>query len=131
MYIQKYTAHTNFSNDALIDAEINDGKWRDLASNGLLILIFEIRNIMFENYDMNAAIVDCLEFCYTTIRWNNGNTKLVVTEVNIDIFRRNKIPKERDSTLSYSSLLLIHIIVKVRKNWVTKSKKTRCVTTLT
>lgn len=46
-YIQKYTAYTNFTDNALINDEIILGKWRELIVD-LQITISEIKNMFIQ-----------------------------------------------------------------------------------
>ena len=122
-HIQKCTAYTNFSDDALINSEINCGKWRILISADLQITVYEMKHTLYENYDLDEAVVDRLEFRFKTKIGHNGNCKLVVTEDNEEMLHIYKIRKNNNLNILASHILLEDVDLKVRKNWVMKSKK--------
>ena len=111
-YITKCTAHTNFSDDALVNTEIKNGEWKklipDLHSN-----LEEIKSLFYDNYDLEDTVIDRLEFFYVTKIGNKGNKKDVRIEDgdNISLL---KIRRNDGLNLPSELLLLSDISVKVR-----------------
>ena len=60
-YVSKCTAHTNLSDDALVNAEIKNCEWRKLVYD-LNLHLSDLKGIFKETYTRNEAIVDKLEF---------------------------------------------------------------------
>ena len=60
-YITMCTAHTKFSDDALVNAEIKNGEWRKLFPD-LHLNVSDVKNLFHENYELENAVVDRLEF---------------------------------------------------------------------
>ena len=60
-YIEKCTAHSNFSEDALINDSIKNGSWRTLLTDDTLA-VHEIRRTISEYYGLEDEIRDRLEF---------------------------------------------------------------------
>ena len=73
------TAHTNFSDDALVNDAIKKGDWK-LLVDSLLTTIEDLRNLIAGSYNLEGSIVDRLEFYYVTKIGGNRNTKKVVLE---------------------------------------------------
>lgn len=84
--ISKFTSHTTFLDDALINSEIKQGEWQNLLSD-LLVNTSEIKSLFTELYNLDDTIVNRLEFgCITKIN-NNGNKKWVIIdgdEINLN-----------------------------------------------
>ena len=78
-YITKCTVYTNFSDDALVNAEIKNGEWRKLIPD-LQLNLEEIKSLFHDNYDLDDAVLDRLEFYYVTKIGNKGNNKDVRIE---------------------------------------------------
>ena len=78
-FVSKYTDHSNFSDNAIINMEIKMGMWNEYIPD-LQINISELKIIFYMNYDLEEAIIDRLEFGYNTKIRNNGNTKYVRLE---------------------------------------------------
>ena len=112
-YITMCTAHSNFSDDALINAQIKNGEWRNLVAD-LHINISDLKILFDENYDLENAVIDRLEFFYVTKIGNKGNTKEVrIEDVDTNISRL-KIRRHEQSNLPSDFILLKDINVKVR-----------------
>ena len=111
-YITMCTAHTNFSDDALVNAEIKNGDWRKLIP-ALHSNLEEIKILFYDNYDLEDAVIDRLEFFYVTKIGNKGNVKDVRIEDGDDISSL-KIRRNFRSNLPSELLLLSDINVKVR-----------------
>ena len=60
-YITMCTAHTNFSDDALVNAEIKNGEWRKLLPD-LHLQISDLKVLFHDNYGLDDAVIDRLEF---------------------------------------------------------------------
>ena len=60
-YISKCTAHTNLSDDALVNAEIKNCEWRKLVYD-LNLHLSDLKGIFKETYALGEAIVDRLKF---------------------------------------------------------------------
>ena len=80
IFITKCTAHTNFCDDALINSEIFSGEWKRLINEDLLLNVSEVKQVIYEYYDLEEAVVDRLELSYKTKIGKSGNEKLVVVE---------------------------------------------------
>ena len=112
-YISKCTAHSNFSDDAIINAEIKMGKWKIYVTD-LHICIAEIRDIFYLNYELDDAIIDRLEFGYNTKIGNNGNEKYVRIEDDGSKLFTKKIRRMNDSNLPSLNLKIEDIKAQVR-----------------
>ena len=112
-YITMCTAHTNFSDDALVNAEIKNGEWRKLFPD-LHLNVSDVKNLFHENYELENAVVDRLEFFYVTKIGNQGNTKDVRIEETDGNISTMKIRRHDESTLPSEFILLNDINVKVR-----------------
>ena len=75
-YLTAATAHTNFSDDALINEQIKSGEWRSLIADA--ITIDDLRQFFMTAYHLEDYILDRLEFFYVTKVGSNGNTKKIV-----------------------------------------------------
>ena len=69
------TSHQNFTDDVSINLQIKEGAWRDLHSDG--ITVDELREVIQEQYALDDAVVDRIEFQYKTKIGNKGNSKMV------------------------------------------------------
>ena len=76
-YIQKETAHKNFSDDAIINDILKFGEWRTQFHDED-IMVQEMIEILVQCYLLEDAISDRIEIYYTTKIGMNGNTKNVV-----------------------------------------------------
>ena len=50
------TAHTNFSDDALVNAEIKNSEWRKLLPD-LQLNLSDLKFLFDENYELHDAII--------------------------------------------------------------------------
>ena len=114
-FITKCTAHTNFCDDALINSEIVGGEWRKLINEDLLVNVSEVNQVMYENYDLEEAIVDRLEFSYKTKIGKSGNDKLVVIQDDGRTLKSCKIRKNDDSNIPPINIVIDDIEIKVRQ----------------
>ena len=79
----KLTAHTNFSDDVLINTEIVKCERRTLHVDG--IKINELVESIGLNYALDDAVIDRLQFSYKIIT-SGGNEKIVRLENENDTF---------------------------------------------
>ena len=107
------TAHTNFSDDALVNAEIKNGEWRKLLAD-LHLQISDLKVLFHDNYDLDDAVMDRLEFFYVTKIGNNGNTKDVRIEDTNENISTLKIRRNDKTNLPSDFIVLSDISVKVR-----------------
>ena len=56
-YISKCTAHSNFSDDAIVHAEIKMGKWIKYIAD-FQLSVSELKEIFYLNYDLDYATID-------------------------------------------------------------------------
>ena len=112
-FVTKCTAHTNFSDDAIINSEIKNGEWRDAVSD-LHCNVSDLKQIMYYNYDLDEAIVERLEFCYKTKVGNKGNTKWIAINDDSSSIGIQKIRIENDSNLPNRNIVIDDITVQVR-----------------
>ena len=114
-FIQKCTAHTNFCDDALLNSEIVSGKWKHLVSEDLHINVSEVKQLIYEYYDLEEAVVDRLELSYKTKIGKSGNEKLVVIEDDGRTLESCKIRKNDDSNIPAGTIIIDDIELKVRQ----------------
>ena len=77
--------------------------------------VWELKKILYENYDLEDAIVDRLEFGYTTKIGNKGNSKWVKIMDDDDVFISNlKIRRNDNSALPNSDISIDDLKVQIR-----------------
>ena len=113
--IQKYTRHTNFCDDALLNSEIVSSEWKKLVASDLQINVAELKQLIFEYYDLDEAVVDRLEFSFKSKIGKNGNDKLVVIEDDGKNINTKKVRKNDDPNLPAVDILIEDIELKVRQ----------------
>ena len=72
-YVTTATAHTNFSDDALVNDAIKNGDWKqlvDLFTKTVENMVVTVAGV----YNLEDTIVDRIDF-YTTKIGGNSNTK--------------------------------------------------------
>ena len=74
--MQKITAHTNFCDNVLINNEMNNSNWCTLVTDNDMSII-DTRYLCCDQYLLDDAIFDQLEFYYKTKVGRNGNIKVV------------------------------------------------------
>ena len=72
-YITSLTAHTNFTDDAVLNAQIKEGEWRHLI-DVTINTGDDLKMFIANTYELENEIVDRLEFFYRTKVGNKGNT---------------------------------------------------------
>ena len=88
-YVTSTTAHTNFSDDVIVNDDIEKGEWRDLMDE-TMTSVEDINLFIIQIYSLEEAVADRLELYYVTKTGNNGNTKKIVLEDNdlrVDTFQ--------------------------------------------
>ena len=113
-YIQKCTAHTNFCDDALINSEITTGEWKKLVVSDLQLNVRELKQLIFENYDLDMAVLDRLEFQYQSKIGRNGNEKTMIIKDDEHVINMIQRRVQNDPDLPKVSIAIEDIILKVR-----------------
>ncbi len=62
--VKKMTSHQSFCDDVIINQQIKRGSWRDLHCEGCTVE--EMRDSMQEQYALDDATVDHIEFIFKT-----------------------------------------------------------------
>ena len=60
--IGKLTAHTNFSDDVLINQQLKSGEWKSLYTDGMTV--GKMKSEIIVHYDLSQEIGDRLEITY-------------------------------------------------------------------
>ena len=58
--------------------QLKSGDWCNLMPPDSEMTTLELANLIGEVYDLEAAVIDRLEFSFTTFIGSKGNTKIVV-----------------------------------------------------
>ena len=111
-YINTATAHTNFSDDAIINDEIKSGQWRSLVHDPDTT-IDDVKVLLESAYHLDEYIVDRLELYFITKIGTMGNTKNVVLEDD-DIISSKTIRTEDDENLPARMLSINDVCIRVR-----------------
>ena len=77
-YISKCTAHTNFSDDAVVNVDIKAMEWKGLVTDECTCSKFI--NLISNTYQLKEYILDCLEFYINTTVGTQGNRKEISLE---------------------------------------------------
>ena len=113
-YISKCTAHTNFSDDAVINAEMKAMEWKSLVTNENTCE--ELLELIYSTYQLEKYILDRLEFYITTKIGNSGNTKEVKLELDKAI-TSYEIRTNNDKNVPPRSVMLQDVKVQVRHQY--------------
>ena len=84
--VSKLTAHTNFSDDVLINSAIKKGERKDLFQGNKELTVGEIIDTISLYYGLEEYISDRMELSYTIYIGDKGNTKNIKLDNNINIF---------------------------------------------
>ena len=76
--VTKKMSHQRFSDDRLVNHQIKTGDWRSLVTPQLEIPTQELATLIGNVYNLEEAIVDRLEFSYSTFVGTRGNKKSIV-----------------------------------------------------
>ena len=110
--VTKRTAHHRFTDDRLINSELKNENWRNLYLIDSDITTRQLAEEIGVVYDLERAIVDRLEFCYTTFIGDSGNSKLVAfkDDQRLSGFRRI----DRDITVPPVPITVEDVTLRVR-----------------
>ena len=111
-YLQTATAHTNFSDDALVNDAIKSKEWKTLVSqaeNKIEDLIVFLEH----TYHLDEYITERLEFYYETKIGNAGNTKKIVMDDDVT-YEDCDIRTETDKSVPTRKVTIQDVNVQVR-----------------
>ena len=112
-FVTTATAHTNFSDDALVNDAIKKGDWRLLVDD-IAETVEDLSNLLTGSYNLEESIIDRLEFYYITKIGGNGNTKKVVLEDDDISFKTKLVRVNNDKAVAPRLLTLNDVHVQVR-----------------
>ena len=107
--VKKIIVHQKFYDDIIINQQIKQGSWRDLHCEGCTVE--EMRDSMQEQYALDDATVDRIEFIFKTKIGGRGNTKDVsISEGELT----GEIRTEDSSAIPARALTIDDLTIKVR-----------------
>ena len=113
-FISKCTAHTNFSDDAIVNDELKSMAWKSIISTESTCEDF--LQVIQGAYQLEEYVVQRLEFYVVTKVGNNGNTKEIKLELGNNISTYS-IRTEDDKTLPAREVTIADVNLHVRHQY--------------
>ena len=110
--VTKKMSHQRFSDDRLVNHQIKTGDWRSLVTPQLEIPTQELATLIGNVYDLEEAIVDRLEFSYSTFVGTRGNKKSIVFTDHQPIRGLQRI--DRDPSVPAVPVSIEEVCLRVR-----------------
>lgn len=110
--VNKKISHQRFSDDRLVNQQIKAGEWRSLVPSHSEIPTKELATLIGEVYDLDDAVVDRLEFSYSTFIGERGNKKSIVFNDYQPIRGLQRV--DRDPTVPARPIAIEDVSLRVR-----------------
>ena len=98
----------------MINSEITTGEWKKLVVSDLQLNVSELKQLIFENYDLDMAVVDRLEFQYQSKIGRNGNEKTMIIKDDEHMINMTQRRVRNDPDLPKVTIAIEDINLKVR-----------------
>ena len=111
-FLEKATAHQNFTDDAIANEMLKNGEWRQHYDDNN-VTCDEVLTSIGENYCLDDYVTDRLELFYVTKVGTNGNTKKVALD-RVDTINKYKIRNDNDKNIPARDVHFSNLHLQVR-----------------
>ena len=110
--LKRNVTNQNFTHDAMINSHLKKGGWKELYPDNSDMSLSELVDIIGEMYGLEDGIVCHTVFTYPTYVGNDGNTKIVTLELDVD-WQSRFIRVDKDKSVPSRQLKIEDLTMKV------------------